>query len=172
MANKQELAFRAIESDDVSLAILEAIKTINAVRTISTPNIGEIAIITTAINDLIAQLKRVSDAMKAMMDDSGRASMEETLTRGLTNIINQQNEVINLLKNVSSGASSANTIEQKKIANGPLVAGREIGKKPESKAQPKVENSKTPLYKDYAILGVVVVVSMLAGILLKTYLKF
>lgn len=171
MANKQELAFRAIESDDVSLAILEAIKTINAVRTISTPNIGEIAIITTAINDLIAQLKRVSDSMKAMMDDSGRASMEETLTRGLTNIVNQQNEVIKLLKNVGSGASSANATEQKKITNAPLVAGKELGVKPEQKQQ-KPENNRLPLYKDYAVLGVVVIVSMLAGIFLRAYLKF
>lgn len=171
MANKQELAFRAIESDDVSLAILEAIRTINAVRTISTPNIGEIAIITTAINDLIAQLKRVSDSMKAMMDDSGRASMEETLTRGLTNLNNQQNEIIKLLKNVGSAASTANAIEQKKAVNGPLIAGKELSAKPEQK-QPKPSNNKMPIYKDYAVLGFVVVISVLVGLFLRQYLPF
>ena len=43
-------AYRTLEADDVSLAVLEMIKTVNAVRTISTPNIGEIATITGAVN--------------------------------------------------------------------------------------------------------------------------
>lgn len=54
-------AYRTLEADDISLAVLEAIRTVNAVRNISTPNIGEIAAITTAINGLTAQLRRCYD---------------------------------------------------------------------------------------------------------------
>ena len=137
--SKQELAFRAVEADDISLAVLEMIKTVNAVRTISTPNIGEIATITGAINDLIAQLKRVSDSMKAMMEDSGRASMEETLTRGLS----------------------------KKANNAPLVAGKQL---PTPDSKPKTKEAvaaKTPIYKDYVVVAVIMGISALAGALIR-----
>lgn len=171
MANKQELAYRAVEADDVSLAVLEMLRTVNAVRTISTPNIGEIAIITTAINELIAQLRRVSDSMKAMMEDSGRASMEETLTRGLTNINSQQAEIIKLLKNVGNSSNATVVAEQKKINNAPLVAGKQINT--ESKPQPKSEvKAAAPLYKDYLVLGAVGVISLIAGIVLRGFLHF
>ena len=54
-------AYRTLEVDDISLAVLEAIRTVNAARAISTPNIGEIAAITIAINGLTAQLRRCYD---------------------------------------------------------------------------------------------------------------
>ena len=61
MSKNKIKAYRTLEADDVSLAVLEMIRTVNAVRTISTPNIGEIAAITTAINGLTAQLRRCYD---------------------------------------------------------------------------------------------------------------
>ena len=61
MSKNNIKAYRTLEADDISLAVLEAIRTVNAVRTISTPNIGEIAAITTAINGLTAQLRRCYD---------------------------------------------------------------------------------------------------------------
>lgn len=61
MSKNNIKAYRALEVDDISLAVLEMIRTVNAVRNISTPNIGEIAAITTAINGLTAQLRRCYD---------------------------------------------------------------------------------------------------------------
>ena len=61
MSKNNIKAYRALEADDISLAVLEMIRTVNATRTISTPNIGEIAAITTAINGLTAQLRRCYD---------------------------------------------------------------------------------------------------------------
>ena len=61
MSKNKIKAYRTLEADDISLAVLEAIRTVNAARNISTPNIGEIAAITTAINGLTAQLRRCYD---------------------------------------------------------------------------------------------------------------
>ena len=59
-------AYRTLEADDISLAVLEMIKTVNAVRTISTPNIGEIAAITTAVNSLMTNLRTANSIMRDM----------------------------------------------------------------------------------------------------------
>ena len=61
MSKNKIKAYRTLKADDISLAVLEAIRTVNAARAISTPNIGEIAAITTAINGLTAQLRRCYD---------------------------------------------------------------------------------------------------------------
>ena len=62
-SSKQELAFRAVEADDVSLAVLEMIRTVNAARNISTPNTEEIAAITTAVNSLMTNLRTANRAL-------------------------------------------------------------------------------------------------------------
>lgn len=50
-------AYRTIEVDDVSLAVLEMIRTVNAARNISTPNTEEVAAIAAAVNSLMAYLR-------------------------------------------------------------------------------------------------------------------
>lgn len=59
-------AYRTIEVDDVSLAVLEMIRTVNAARNISTPNTEEIAAITTAVNSLMTNLKTANSIMRDM----------------------------------------------------------------------------------------------------------
>ena len=66
MSKNNIKAYRALEADDVSLAVLEMIRTVNAVRTISTPNIGEIAAITTAVNSLMTNLRTANSIMRDM----------------------------------------------------------------------------------------------------------
>ena len=60
-------AYRTIEVDDVSLAVLEMIRTVNAARAISTPNAGEVATITTAVNSLMTNLRTANSIMQDMM---------------------------------------------------------------------------------------------------------
>lgn len=50
-------AYRTIEVDDVSLAVLEMIRTVNTARNISTPNTEEVAAIAAAVNSLMAYLR-------------------------------------------------------------------------------------------------------------------
>lgn len=59
-------AYRTIEVDDVSLAVLEMIRTVNAARAISTPNTEEIAAITTAVNSLMTNLRTANSIMRDM----------------------------------------------------------------------------------------------------------
>lgn len=66
MSKNNIKAYRVLEADDVSLAVLEMIRTVNAVRTISTPNIGEIAAITTAVNSLMTNLRIANSIMRDM----------------------------------------------------------------------------------------------------------
>ena len=66
MSKNKIKTYRTLEVDDVSLAVLEAIRTVNAVRTISTPNIGEIATIAKAVNSLMTNLRTANSIMRDM----------------------------------------------------------------------------------------------------------
>lgn len=66
MSKNNIKAYRTLEADDISLAVLEAIRTVNAARNISTPNIGEIAAITTAVNSLMTNLRTANSIMRDM----------------------------------------------------------------------------------------------------------
>lgn len=59
-------AYRTIEFDDVSLAVLEMIRTVNAARNISTPNTEEVAAIAAAVNSLMANLRTANSIMRDM----------------------------------------------------------------------------------------------------------
>ena len=66
MSKNNIKAYRALEADDVSLAVLEMIRTVNAARNISTPNTEEIAAITTAVNSLMTNLRTANSIMQDM----------------------------------------------------------------------------------------------------------
>lgn len=66
MSKNNIKAYRTLEADDISLAVLEAIRTVNAVRAISTPNTEEIAAITTAVNSLMTNLRTANSIMQDM----------------------------------------------------------------------------------------------------------
>ena len=59
-------AYRTIEVDDVSLAVLEMIRTVNAARNISTPNTEEVAAIAATVNSLMAYLRIANSIMRDM----------------------------------------------------------------------------------------------------------
>lgn len=59
-------AYRTIEVDDVSLAVLEMIRTVNAARNISTPNTEEVAAIAAAVNSLMTNLRTANSIMRDM----------------------------------------------------------------------------------------------------------
>lgn len=66
MSKNNIKAYRTLEIDDISLAVLEMIKTVNAARNISTPNIEEVATITTAVNSLMTNLRTANSIMRDM----------------------------------------------------------------------------------------------------------
>jgi hypothetical protein len=66
MSKNNIKAYRTLEIDDISLAVLEMIKTVNAARNISTPNIEEVAAITTAVNSLMTNLRTANSIMRDM----------------------------------------------------------------------------------------------------------
>ena len=66
MSKNNIKAYRALEVDDVSLAVLEMIRTVNAARNISTPNTEEVAAITTAVNSLMTNLRTANSIMQDM----------------------------------------------------------------------------------------------------------
>lgn len=66
MSKNNIKAYRVLEADDISLAVLEAIRTVNATRTISTPNTEEIAAIITAVNSLMTNLRTANNIMQDM----------------------------------------------------------------------------------------------------------
>ena len=57
MSKNNIKAYSTLEADDISLAVLEAIRTVNAARNISTPNTEEVTTITTAVNLLMTILR-------------------------------------------------------------------------------------------------------------------
>ena len=57
MSKNNIKAYSTLEADDISLAVLEAIRTVNAARNISTPNTEEVTTITTAVNLLMTNLR-------------------------------------------------------------------------------------------------------------------
>lgn len=66
MSKNNIKAYRTLEADDISLAVLEAIRTVNAARAISTPNTEEVAAIITAVNSLMTNLRTVNSIMQDM----------------------------------------------------------------------------------------------------------
>ena len=66
MSKNNIKAYRVLEADDVSLAVLEMIRTVNAARTIFTPNTEEVATIAKAANSLMANLSIANSIMRDM----------------------------------------------------------------------------------------------------------
>ena len=66
MSKNNIKAYRALEADDISLAVLEMIRTVNAAKNISTPNTEEIAAITTAVNSLMDNFRIANSIMQDM----------------------------------------------------------------------------------------------------------
>ena len=64
-------------------------------------------------------------------------------------------------------ATTAAVVEQKKANNAPLVAGKQLPT-PDSKPKAKeVVATKTPIYKDYVVVAVIMGISALAGALIR-----
>ena len=69
---------------------------------------------------------------------------------------------------IGSGATTAAVVEQKKANNAPLVAGKQL---PTPDSKPKAKEAavaaKTPIYKDYVVVAVIMAISALAGALIR-----
>ena len=107
--NITRMQFLALESDDVSLQVLELLKVVNAVRSISTPDIGEIAKIIEAVNKLTVALNNSAQNIQEMLKTTSNKSFE-TSTKDALDATNRQLASILDAVRASAGASNKKEI--------------------------------------------------------------